>query len=199
MSFSRLCDLFISSFWNSGGLRDPNGAFKCNWFSDYTYSGVKFPSQSTAVIFSPQIAFVSAFCCKLLLGVSDSILIYDTDSFCWAFNLLCDCILLVILTYCATVISRCIAINATSAYILSSIYIFIKNVLDTSFPVENKPVLKFFPAFLTNDTVNTIFVDTVQVVLFILRSQSKVKVKMKFVFCECGYSHLHIEEICQHS
>lgn len=72
-------------------------------------------------------------------------------------------------------------------------------MLDTSFPVENKPVLKFFPAFLTNDTVNTIFVDTVQVVLFILRSQSKVKVKMKFVFCECGYSHLHIEEICQHS
>lgn len=120
-----------------------------------SYSGVKFPSQSTTMIFPPQIAFVSAFCCKLLLGVPDSILIYDTDSFCRAFILLCDCILLIILTYCATVL------YATSACILSSLYISIKSVLDTSCPVENKLVVKFFPAFLTNDTVNAIFIDTV--------------------------------------
>lgn len=69
-----------------------------------SYSGVEFPSRSTAMIFPPQIAFVSAFCCKLLLGVPHSILIYDTDSFCRAFNLLCDCILLIILTYCAIVL-----------------------------------------------------------------------------------------------
>lgn len=56
-------------------------------------------------------------------------------------------------------------------------------------------VLKSFPAFLTNDTVNTIFTDTVQIVLFVLWSQSKVKLKIKLVFCECKYSHLYIEEI----
>lgn len=81
MSFSRLCDLLSSSFWNPGGLTGFNSAFKCNWFSDYTSLFLGQISKSMCCQFFPfWITFRYPICCKLSPGVSNGIVIYDTTN-----------------------------------------------------------------------------------------------------------------------
>lgn len=46
---------------------------------------------------------------------------------------------------------------------------------------EDKVVCRFFSAFFINDNANTNFIDTMQVVLFILGAPSKVNVRMKHI------------------